>query len=177
MDHAYRQRPRADHRRASDHGVSEAFYLDDPEGNGIEVYNDRLAESWHWEDKLVVMRTNQLDIEAILDERSIRRSPAIRRRPRGLRIGHIHLRVGSIEQAEAFYRGAIGLDLTRAPRRRDLHVVGRLSPSRRLERLAQATAPGRATRIAQACHGSRSRPRPAAHETLGGAAESRERAG
>src|SRR3954452_20984993 len=89
---------------ASDHGVSEAFYLDDPEGNGIEVYNDRPAESWHWVDNLVVMRTNQLDIKAILDEVDPKTAgyPAA---PEGLRVGHIHLRVGSIEQAEAFYRG------------------------------------------------------------------------
>jgi catechol 2,3-dioxygenase len=97
---------------ASDHGVSEAFYLDDPEGNGIEVYNDRPAERWRWEGDLVVMQTNQLDIEAILDEidRTTATYPAA---PEGLRIGHIHLRVGSVEKAEAFYRGAIGLELTR----------------------------------------------------------------
>jgi catechol 2,3-dioxygenase len=97
---------------ASDHGVSEAFYLDDPEGNGIEVYNDRPAERWRWEGDLVVMQTNQLDIEAILTEidRTTATYPAA---PEGLRIGHIHLRVGSVEQAEAFYRGAIGLELTR----------------------------------------------------------------
>ena len=97
---------------ASDHGVSEAFYLDDPEGNGIEVYNDRPAERWRWEGDLVVMQTNQLDIEAILNEidRTTATYPAA---PEGLRIGHVHLRVGSVEQAEAFYRGAIGLDLTR----------------------------------------------------------------
>ncbi len=51
---------------ASDHGVSEAFYLDDPEGNGIEVYNDRPRERWNWENGLVTMPTKQLDIEAIL---------------------------------------------------------------------------------------------------------------
>jgi catechol 2,3-dioxygenase len=97
---------------ASDHGVSEAFYLDDPEGNGIEVYNDRPRERWQWQDKLVVMQTNQLDIEAILEEIDPKTAsyPAA---PEGLRVGHIHLRVGSVEQAEAFYRGAIGLDLTR----------------------------------------------------------------
>jgi catechol 2,3-dioxygenase len=97
---------------ASDHGVSEAFYLDDPEGNGIEVYNDRPAERWTWADGLVVMKTNQLDIEAILDEvdRATATYPAA---PEGLRIGHIHLRVGSVEQAEQFYRGPIGLGLTR----------------------------------------------------------------
>jgi catechol 2,3-dioxygenase len=97
---------------ASDHGVSEAFYLDDPEGNGIEVYNDRPAERWTWADGLVVMKTHQLDIEAILDEvdRATATYPAA---PEGLRIGHIHLRVGSVEQAEQFYRGPIGLGLTR----------------------------------------------------------------
>ncbi|MBX9828594.1 MAG: VOC family protein [Xanthobacteraceae bacterium] len=97
---------------ASDHGVSEAFYLDDPEGNGIEVYNDRPRERWTWQNGLVVMQTKQLDIEAILDEidRATATYPAA---PEGLRIGHIHLRVGSIEQAEEFYRGPIGLELTR----------------------------------------------------------------
>ena len=97
---------------ASDHGVSEAFYLDDPEGNGIEVYNDRPRERWQWENDLVVMQTKQLDIEAILtqiDPATATYSSA----PEGLRIGHVHLRVGSVEQAEKFYRGAVGLDLTR----------------------------------------------------------------
>jgi catechol 2,3-dioxygenase len=101
---------------ASDHGVSEAFYLDDPEGNGIEVYNDRPRERWTWQDGLVVMQTKQLDIEAILREigpkvdRTAATYPAA---PEGLRVGHIHLRVGSVEQAEEFYRGALGLELTR----------------------------------------------------------------
>lgn len=101
---------------ASDHGVSEAFYLDDPEGNGIEVYNDRPRERWHWEDKLqeklIVMQTNHLDIEAILDEID-QRTATYTAAPDGLRVGHIHLRVGNIGEAEAFYRGMIGLDLTR----------------------------------------------------------------
>lgn len=97
---------------ASDHGVSEAFYLDDPEGNGVEVYNDRPRERWQWENDLVVMQTKQLDVEAIVREvdPAIATYPAA---PEGLRIGHVHLRVGSVEQAERFYRGAIGLDLTR----------------------------------------------------------------
>lgn len=97
---------------ASDHGVSEAFYLDDPEGNGIEVYNDRPRERWHWENGLVVMQTKQLDVDAILREIDPAAStyPAA---PDGLRIGHVHLRVGSVEKAEEFYRGALGLDLTR----------------------------------------------------------------
>ena len=97
---------------ASDHGVSEAFYLDDPEGNGIEVYNDRPPQSWNWENGLVNMPTKQLDVEAILREIDPAKAtyPAA---PEGLRIGHVHLRVGNIERAEEFYRGAVGLDLTR----------------------------------------------------------------
>jgi len=96
---------------ASDHGVSEAFYLDDPEGNGIEVYNDRPRERWHWDNGLVVMQTKQLDIEAIL--REVEPAAPYPAAPEGLRIGHVHLRVGSVEKAEQFYRGALGLDLTR----------------------------------------------------------------
>jgi catechol 2,3-dioxygenase len=97
---------------ASDHGVSEAFYLDDPEGNGIEVYNDRPAERWQRQDGLIVMQTKQLDVEAIVREvdPATATYPAA---PEGLRIGHIHLRVGDVAKAEEFYRGAIGLDLTR----------------------------------------------------------------
>jgi catechol 2,3-dioxygenase len=96
---------------ASDHGVSEAFYLDDPEGNGVEVYNDRPREQWQIENGLVVMQTKQLDIEAIL--RATNPTEPYDAAPEGLRIGHIHLRVGSVEHAEQFYRGAVGLELTR----------------------------------------------------------------
>ena len=96
---------------ASDHGVSEAFYLDDPEGNGVEVYNDRPHERWQRQDGLIVMPTKPLDVEAIL--RDTAPSVPYREAPEGLRIGHIHLRVGNVEQAETFYRGAVGLDLTR----------------------------------------------------------------
>jgi catechol 2,3-dioxygenase len=96
---------------ASDHGVSEAFYLDDPEGNGIEVYNDRPPERWQRDGDLIVMQTKPLDVEAIIRETnpSARYAGA----PGGLRIGHIHLRVGDVEEAEKFYRGPVGLDLKR----------------------------------------------------------------
>ena len=97
---------------ASDHGVSEAFYLDDPEGNGIEVYNDRPRKRWNWENGLVTMPTKQLDIEAILQEIDPA-SATYPAAPDGLRIGHVHLRVGNIDKTEEFYRGALGLDLTR----------------------------------------------------------------
>jgi catechol 2,3-dioxygenase len=97
---------------ASDHGVSEAFYLDDPEGNGIEVYNDRPRERWRYEGRMVVMQTEPLDVEAIVREID----PATATyagAPDGLRIGHVHLRVGNIDEAEKFYRDAMGLDVMR----------------------------------------------------------------
>ena len=96
---------------ASDHGVSEAFYLDDPEGNGVEVYADRPPETWRWSDGLVAMPTERLDVEGLVA--SVNAQHGYDGAPTGLRIGHIHLRVGELERAEAFYRAAIGLDLTR----------------------------------------------------------------
>ncbi len=96
---------------ASDHGVSEAFYLDDPEGNGIEVYNDRPPERWQRDGDLIVMPTKPLDVEAILRDSDPVGDYAAA--PEGLRIGHVHLRVGHVERAEGFYRGVIGLDLKR----------------------------------------------------------------
>jgi catechol 2,3-dioxygenase len=96
---------------ASDHGVSEAFYLDDPEGNGIEVYNDRPPERWQRDGDMIVMPTKPLDVEAIL--RDCRPTEPYASAPGGLRIGHIHLRVGDVGRAEAFYRGAVGLDIKR----------------------------------------------------------------
>jgi catechol 2,3-dioxygenase len=97
---------------ASDHDVSEAIYLDDPEGNGVEVYSDRPREKWRRDGELIFQKTDPLDIDAIVGEVD----PATATypgAPGGLRIGHIHLRVGNIGKAEEFYRGALGLDLTR----------------------------------------------------------------
>jgi catechol 2,3-dioxygenase len=97
---------------ASDHGVSEAFYLDDPEGNGVEVYNDRPHESWTRDGAAILQKTDPLDVEAILTE--IDPATAIYTgAPDGLRIGHVHLRVGDVAKAEEFYNGAMGLDITR----------------------------------------------------------------
>jgi catechol 2,3-dioxygenase len=96
---------------ASDHGVSEAFYLDDPEGNGVEVYADRPPETWLYRDGFVSMPTKALDIENLLDTTD--RQSSFKGAPAGLRIGHIHLRVGDLKTAEAFYSGTLGLNLTR----------------------------------------------------------------
>jgi catechol 2,3-dioxygenase len=96
---------------ASDHAVSEAFYLDDPEGNGIEVYYDRPAETWEWTGSDLKITTDPLDVDSIL--REVPPTATYPSAPDGLRIGHVHLRVGDVARAEAFYRDALGLDVTR----------------------------------------------------------------
>jgi catechol 2,3-dioxygenase len=96
---------------ASDHAVSEAFYLDDPEGNGVEVYCDRPAETWKWTGADLKMTTDPLDVESIL--REVAPAATYPGAPDGMRIGHVHLRVGDVAGAEAFYRDALGLDVTR----------------------------------------------------------------
>ena len=96
----------------ADHLVSESVYLDDPEGNGIEVYADRAPETWKWDGGSVAMATDQLDIDGLLaltDTHTTNYAKA----PDDLRIGHMHLRVGDLEQADRFYGGAVGFDPTR----------------------------------------------------------------
>ena len=96
----------------ADHLVSESVYLDDPEGNGIEVYADRAPELWKWEAGSVAMATDQLDIDGLLALADTR-TTNYARAPDDLRIGHMHLRVGDLGQADRFYSGTIGLDPTR----------------------------------------------------------------
>jgi catechol 2,3-dioxygenase len=96
----------------ADHRVSESVYLDDPEGNGIEVYADRDPSLWQWSDGTVTMATDNLDIDDLVTLTDTRVSDYAKA-PDGLRIGHVHLRVGDLAQAESFYHGSIGLDPTR----------------------------------------------------------------
>jgi catechol 2,3-dioxygenase len=96
----------------ADHLVSEAIYLDDPEGNGIEVYADRSPVGWTWTDGQVTMGTEELDIDNLIA--GLPRDMAFDyTAPSGFRIGHVHLRVGDVAAAERFYRGTAGLDVTR----------------------------------------------------------------
>jgi catechol 2,3-dioxygenase len=97
---------------AADHDVSEAIYLDDPEGNGVEVYSDRPREQWRRDGRTIFQKTDPLDIDAIVREIDPA-TAAYPAAPGGLRIGHVHLRVGNVAKAEAFYSGALGLDVTR----------------------------------------------------------------
>jgi catechol 2,3-dioxygenase len=96
---------------ASDHKVSEAIYLDDPEGNGIEVYSDRPRSEWRRERDEYVMATDRLDAENLL-EAGRRAGGPLTDAAEDLRIGHIHLRVSDVEKAESFYRDGLGLDIT-----------------------------------------------------------------
>ena len=96
----------------ADHLVSESVYLDDPEGNGIEVYADRDPSQWQWSEGTVKMATDELNVPDLLSLTNTRVSDYAKA-PDGLRIGHMHLRVGDLAQAEGFYHGTVGLDPTR----------------------------------------------------------------
>jgi catechol 2,3-dioxygenase len=95
---------------ASDHLVSEALYLSDPDGNGIEIYRDRPREEWPRADGTLQMATLPLDLDSLIGEL---RGPEDRADalPPGTRIGHVHLQVADLESAEAFYAGALGFDV------------------------------------------------------------------
>lgn len=94
---------------ASDHLVSEAIYLADPENNGIEVYRDRLPEEWAYQpDGTVAMATERLDLQALYDSAP---KATFAKAADGTAIGHIHLQVGDIPQADAFYQDVLGLKI------------------------------------------------------------------
>jgi catechol 2,3-dioxygenase len=93
---------------AADHLVSEALYLDDPDGLGIEIYRDRPRDSWQSIDGEVAMATDPLDMQSVYDEAGAELPWA------GLDahtiMGHVHLHVPHLDTAEAFYCGRIGFD-------------------------------------------------------------------
>ena len=95
----------------SDHLVSEALYLSDPDGNGIELYRDRPRSTWQWHNGQVAMATDPLDLEGLLEE-GRQHSDQWRELPPQTSIGHIHLRVADLRQAEQFYHGVLGFDVT-----------------------------------------------------------------
>jgi catechol 2,3-dioxygenase len=93
---------------ASDHLVSEAFYLDDPDGNGVELYRDRPRRDWRWARGAVEMASLPLDIDGVLDDAAATFESA----PESTRIGHVHLQVSDLPTAEAFYTHVVGFSLT-----------------------------------------------------------------
>jgi catechol 2,3-dioxygenase len=95
---------------ASDHLVSEALYLQDPEGNGIEIYRDRPREEWRRNGDELAMATLPLDLQSVLGEPDAG-APGANGMPSGTTMGHVHLQVADIPAAERFYNGALGLDV------------------------------------------------------------------
>lgn len=96
---------------SSDHLVSKAFYFTDPEGNGVELYWDRDRTQWSWTHGQVEMDTIFLDPNRFLRDHLTQAAvddPFIG----GARVGHVHLSVGDIETARAFYVDRLGFDAT-----------------------------------------------------------------
>jgi len=95
----------------ADHLVSEALYLSDPDGNGIELYHDRPREEWRYDAGQLQMATLPLDLRSLADELATADGPQPTA-PAGTVMGHVHLQVAGIPDAEAFYHGVLGFDVT-----------------------------------------------------------------
>jgi catechol 2,3-dioxygenase len=91
----------------SDHLVSEAVYLTDPDGLGIEVYADRPRDAWRYDERQLQMATNHLDVDDLVRSARGERWSGM---PRGTVLGHVHLYVDDIDKAESFYHDALGFD-------------------------------------------------------------------
>jgi catechol 2,3-dioxygenase len=95
---------------ASDHFVSEALYLRDPEGNGIEIYRDRPRSEWEYDaDGELRMGTVALDVDGVMADLPGGEDAGM---PEGTVMGHVHLHVADLDAAERFYAGELGLDVT-----------------------------------------------------------------
>jgi catechol 2,3-dioxygenase len=97
---------------ASDHFVSEALYLRDPDHHGIEIYWDRARALW--EGQVTRMTTLPLDLDGLLSELEGLRAEPFAGLPAGTDMGHVHLRVASIPETVAFYRDVLGFELMAA---------------------------------------------------------------
>jgi catechol 2,3-dioxygenase len=95
---------------ASDHGVSEAIYLSDPDGNGVELYTDRPRDRWPWRNGQVEMETSALDLHSLTD--LVANEPVKAKVPAETDLGHIHLHVADLAEAERFYGEFLGLAVT-----------------------------------------------------------------
>ncbi|MEJ9231301.1 VOC family protein [Peribacillus butanolivorans] len=92
---------------ASDHFVSEALYITDPDGNGIEVYWDRPSSDWTWSNGEVAMGTDPLDGNSLLAESDAEWNGL----PAGTLMGHIHLHVADLRKTEEFYMLGLGFTI------------------------------------------------------------------
>ena len=96
---------------ASDHLVSEALYLGDPEGNGIEIYRDRPPDEWRRDGDELRMATLPLDLDDLLGELD-GEPPVGSAVPAETGMGHVHLNVADLDVSERFYAGLLGFDVT-----------------------------------------------------------------
>ena len=112
LAHAYRRLVKSDYPvgSGSDHGVSEAIYLNDPDGNGVELYADRPRSQWTWHSGQIAMTTKPLDLDAVLA--SIKGQPERADPPPQTDLGHIHLQVTDLAAAKRFYGEYLGLAVT-----------------------------------------------------------------
>jgi catechol 2,3-dioxygenase len=97
-------------RGASDHAVSESVYLDDPDGNGLELYADRPREQWPYRGNEVQMTIDPFDLDGVMRAAGDPSTPWSL--PVTTKVGHVHFTVSSLPAAERFYAGAIGFDVT-----------------------------------------------------------------
>ena len=95
----------------ADHDVSEAVYLADPDGNGVEIYVDRPAEVWPFRNGQIEMITVPLDLDSLMAELADWPGDWNGIDPNAV-IGHVHLRVSDLDRSEEFYRGVLGLSVT-----------------------------------------------------------------
>lgn len=91
---------------ASDHGVSEALYLADPEDNGIEIYRDRPRDVWPHRDGQLIIPTDPLDLSALRSA-----SDHANHVPEGTDVGHVHLEVSDLDRSRRFYRDRLGMNV------------------------------------------------------------------
>lgn len=97
-------------RGMSDHAVSESLYLDDPDGNGLEIYADRPRSLWRVRDGVVQMTVDPMDVAGVIAAGRERPEPWTGLSPETV-IGHVHFTVSGLEPAVAFYRDVIGFDV------------------------------------------------------------------
>lgn len=94
---------------SSDHLVSEALYLNDPDGNQIEIYTDRDPSEWRWDGEEVAMTVDPLDFDTLL--KSANPDTGWKGLPNGTVMGHIHLHVAELKKTEEFYVKGLGFDV------------------------------------------------------------------
>ena len=96
---------------ASDHLVSEAIYIWDPDNNGLEIYRDRPRSDWHWDNGRVAITTDPLDRHSVAKQ-GVEAGAHLKPMPAGTKIGHVHLQVGDLNEAKRFYADILGFTPT-----------------------------------------------------------------